>query len=90
MNMRNGLGGVMKFKMILPVVAALAMFQLVPQAAWSQCYPGYMSRHEARRIWRAEHNPYYYGAYAPPANYGYNPYYGYHGGFLGGVARAIF
>jgi hypothetical protein len=81
----------MKFTMILPVVAALAMFQLVPQAAWSQCYPGYMSRHEARRIWRAEHNPYYYGAYAQPAPYACgNPYYGYHGGLLTGVARAIF
>ncbi len=87
----------MKFKMILPVVAAIAMFQLVPQAAWSQCgwHGGYgpnygISRHEARRIWRAEH--YGYGAYAPPVyNYGYNNYgYGNRGGLLGGITRAIF
>ena len=84
----------MKFKLVLPIVAAFILFQLVPQAAWSQCgwHGGYgyggVSRAEAHRIWRAEHCGYGYGAYAPAPVYPYGGY-GYHRGLLGGFARAI-
>jgi hypothetical protein len=85
----NGEGGAMKLRLILPALAALALFQLAPQAAysWGGCNRyGYMPPWEARRIWRAEHFGYArpYGYYAPaPAPYCYN------GGFLTHVGRAI-